>query len=444
MEYRNNSFFIFGNEVQTRMAVQFLADVDFIKALPYEVKFSVELATEHREFISGKKNGKINRIMKATGAKIKFDQCNEYNFYVDLSSVIALKAVEALALLQEELPAEISFFVPETYHKRIIGVGGKNIQRIMKKYGVYVKFSNSEEFANLGGYFDNLDNVVARTPSKNTMNLDNLKQAVMELVNPKDKDFVHQSMVIPKQHHLTLLSDHAKALSEIHEATNSTIRFPERESGSDVVWMSGPEAYIQQATSMLLSLVDEQYAYWVPFSASMGDVLATPEFQFEVVDRMKNEWNMTLVVPEITKDAQERNDSITSSKTTSDNNNDKFSTSDILKQKSDEPNGIEKSTDDLSLTGLSLDDKDESKDDIKDVHHEDHLFVFKYTRNNENYLQNAKELLVQYLTNRQIEVYEDDIRLQRSSSDSLSDSFPHFNGRVLSSVGGGKRCTMDF
>ncbi|KAF9301185.1 hypothetical protein BGZ74_007025 [Mortierella antarctica] len=436
VEYRNNSFFIFGNEVQTRMAVQFLADVDFIKALPYEVKFSVELATEHREFISGKKNGKINRIMKATGAKIKFDQCNEYNFYVDLSSVIALKAVEALALLQEELPAEISFFVPETYHKRIIGVGGKNIQRIMKKYGVYVKFSNSEEFANLGGYFDNLDNVVARTPSKNTMNLDNLKQAVMELVNPKDKDFVHQSMVIPKQHHLTLLSDHAKALSEIHEATNSTIRFPERESGSDVVWMSGPEAYIQQATSMLLSLVDEQYAYWVPFSASMGDVLATPEFQFEVVDRMKNEWNMTLVVPEITKDAQEQNDSITSSKTTSDNNNDKFSTSDILKQKSDEPNGIEKSTDDLSLTGLSLDDKDESKDDIKDVHHEDHLFVFKYTRNNENYLQNAKELLVQYLTNRQIEVYEDDIRLQRSSSDSLSDSFPHFNGRVLSSVGG--------
>jgi len=86
-----------------------------------------------------------------------------------------------------------------------------------------------------------------------------------------------------------------------------------------------------------------------------------------------------------------------------------------------------------------LNDKNESKDDIKDVHHEDHLFVFKYTRNNENYLQNAKDLLVQYLTNRQIEVYEDDIRLQRSSSESISDTFPHFNGRILSSVGGGKR-----
>ena len=55
----------------------------------------------------------------------------------------------------------------------------------MKKYGVYVKFSNAEEFAALGGYNDNEDNVVARTPAKNAINLDNLKQSVMELVNPK-------------------------------------------------------------------------------------------------------------------------------------------------------------------------------------------------------------------------------------------------------------------
>jgi hypothetical protein len=33
-------------------------------------------------------------------------------------------------MLQEELPAEVSFHVPESYHKRIIGVGGKNIQKV--------------------------------------------------------------------------------------------------------------------------------------------------------------------------------------------------------------------------------------------------------------------------------------------------------------------------
>lgn len=82
----------------------------------------------------------------------------------------------------------------QSYHKRIIGVGGKNIQRIMKKYGVYVKFSNAEEFAQLGGYVDNEDNVVARTPGKNAGSLDLLKQAVMELVNPK----VRKSQMTPR------------------------------------------------------------------------------------------------------------------------------------------------------------------------------------------------------------------------------------------------------
>ena len=55
----------------------------------------------------------------------------------------------------------------------------------MKKYGVYVKFSNAEEFAQLGGYTDNEDNVIARTPFKNHMNLESLKLSVMELVNEK-------------------------------------------------------------------------------------------------------------------------------------------------------------------------------------------------------------------------------------------------------------------
>ncbi|KAK3825779.1 MAG: hypothetical protein J3Q66DRAFT_277722 [Benniella sp.] len=377
VEYRNNGFLMFGSEVQTRMAMQLLTEADIVKALPSEFKFSVELANEHREFISGKKNGKINRIMKATGAKIKFDQCNEYNFYVDLSSTIAMKAMEALALLQEELPAEISFFVPETYHKRIIGVGGKNIQRIMKKYGVYVKFSNSEEFATLGGYFDNLDNVVARTPSKNAVNLEHLKQAVMELVNPKDKDFVSQRLVIPKQQHLPLLSDHAVALRAIHDATNSTILFPARELGSDTVVISGPESLIQQAITMLLSMVDEHYVLLVKFSEAMGRVLALPEFRSDVVDTMKRTWNMTLIAPKI--------DAI------------------------DSP--------------LS---SDTQQTDIKS----DHVFVFEYTRNNEDYLQSAKSLLVQFLASHDIKICDDELQIPRPRSTSFGETFVHFHSRA--------------
>jgi len=150
----------------------------------HEIRFQIELANEHRDFISGKKNGKINKIMKMTGVRIKFETFNDYNFLMDVSGN-DIGALQGLSMLQEELPAEVSFHVPESYHKRIIGVGGKNIQRIMKLYGVYVKFSNAEEFAALGGYLDNEDNVVARTPAKKAINLESLKQSVMELVNPK-------------------------------------------------------------------------------------------------------------------------------------------------------------------------------------------------------------------------------------------------------------------
>lgn len=126
----------------------------------------------------------MNKIMQTTNVKIKFETFNDYNFLIDIAGN-DVAALAGLALLQEELPAEVSFHVPESYHKRIIGVGGRSIQRIMKKFGVYVKFSNAEEFAALGGYADNEDNVVARTPAKNAVNLDNLKLSVMELVNPK-------------------------------------------------------------------------------------------------------------------------------------------------------------------------------------------------------------------------------------------------------------------
>lgn len=122
--------------------------------------------------------------MQTSNVKVKFETFNDHNFLIDISSA-DIGALQGLSLLQEELPAEISFHVPEAYHKRIIGVGGKSIQRIMKKWGVYVKFSNADEFSALGGYLDNEDNVVARTPAKNAMNLENLKAAVMELVNPK-------------------------------------------------------------------------------------------------------------------------------------------------------------------------------------------------------------------------------------------------------------------
>ncbi|KAK3842823.1 MAG: hypothetical protein J3R72DRAFT_490027 [Linnemannia gamsii] len=421
IEYRANGFQMCGSEVQARKAMMCLTRAEIVKALPSEFKFSVELANEHREFISGKKNGKINRIMKTTGAKIKFDQCNEYNFYVDLSSSIAVKAMEALELLQEELPAEISFFVPETYHKRIIGVGGKNIQRIMKKFGVYVKFSNAEEFAKLGGYYDNLDNVVARTPSKNAVNLDFLKQAVMELVSPKDKDFIYQHLDIPKHQHLNLLSDHAITLREIHDATNATIFFPARELGRDTVSIYGPDSLMQQAVAMFLSVVEEQYVFPVSYSESMANALSLPEFQKDVVDVIKQDWNITLMSPPI--------DTKPVSATASSSSLDAMK----LQHSHDSDNGEASQSEeqrDKELVGASG-----SKDTGAVEPHPDHVFVFEYTRNNEERLPKAKERLTRYLISHQVLVDEDELHIPGLRPESFAETLSHFPNRRPISLG---------
>lgn len=225
-----------------------------MQAFHHEIRFQIELANEHREFISGKKNGKLNKVMKSANVKIKFETFNDYNFLIDVAGT-DMGALHGLTMLQEELPAEISFHVPEAYHKRIIGVGGKNIQRIMKRFGVYVKFSNAEEFASLGGYHDNEDNVIARTPAKNANNLELLKQSVMELVAPKDKDFIVEMVAVPRRYHRTLLGEKSIFIHDIEGKTNSHVRFPNKETASDIVSIFGPESQVHIAAQMLLDHV---------------------------------------------------------------------------------------------------------------------------------------------------------------------------------------------
>ena len=82
------------------------------------------------------------------------------------------------------MPASISFHVPDQYHKRIIGIGGQHIQRIMKRYSVFVKFSNAMDRGGVGKEEDDLkvDNVICRTPARNAQSLDQVRQEIMDMV----------------------------------------------------------------------------------------------------------------------------------------------------------------------------------------------------------------------------------------------------------------------
>ncbi|WVN89687.1 uncharacterized protein L203_104917 [Cryptococcus depauperatus CBS 7841] len=293
--FKSNCFEMYGLEKQVRAAVMMALELELVQDFRREIRLQIELANEHRDFISGKKNGKINKIMKMANVKIKFETFNDYNFLIDIAGDDR-DALQGLMMLQEELPAEMSFHVPESYHKRIIGVSGRNIQKIMKLHGVYVKFSNAEEFAALGGYGDNEDNVVARTPAKNAANLDNLKQAVMEMVSPKDKDYTFESVAIPRKYHRTLLGEKSIFIHDIEQKTNSVVRFPYKETGSEIVTVFGPESQVHIATAMLLNHVPFEADLHIPFNPELPRLVASNDFVI-FSERVKHDHQIAIHPP---------------------------------------------------------------------------------------------------------------------------------------------------
>ncbi|KAK4517913.1 uncharacterized protein ATC70_001262 [Mucor velutinosus] len=269
---------LFGTEAQVCTAYRLLGDMPFVKGNHQFTMFSLELATDQREFVSGKKNGKINKIMKTCAVTIRFTVSNEYNSYIIVESTNHSKALEGLTMLQDELPAETSFYVPEIYHRRIIGVAGKNIQKVMKKYGVYVKFSGAEEFASLGGYFENEDNVVARTPMKNQMNLEHLKLSVTEFIGfQKDKDFVSTVIAVPYDLQRILPSKYGGQLRDMCRTNNAKIWWPER-LGSDNVVIYGPQTQISSVAAYLAQFVSRENHIAIALSGDMEVVLSDPNF----------------------------------------------------------------------------------------------------------------------------------------------------------------------
>lgn len=369
-------FEVHGLESEVRAAVLMILDLDIVKTYHHEIRFQIELASEHRDFISGKKNGKINKIMQTTGIKIKFETFNDQNFLIDISgsdgSVLA-----GLGLLQEELPAELSFHVPEGYHKRIIGVGGKSIQRIMKKYGVYVKFSNAEEFAALGGYNDNEDNVVARTPAKNAINLENLKAAVMDMVNQKDKDYINESVSIPRRYHRTLLGEKAIFIHDIEAKTNSRVRFPDKELASDVISIFGPESQVQIAATMLLDHVPFEADMSVPPHVDLPHLCTSPDFA-AFVERTKREYQVVI--------SPNMKPAVAPSQPGS------------------------------------------------DIGPSECTFKFRCQRSNTDALVTAREMLEQFLLDHNFHVYPSPTAHTHKRGDSFTSAFPHFNSKLLATM----------
>lgn len=57
------TFSINGSDDAVKAAMMVICQIPFVKRVSYQIRVKIELANEHKEFVSGKKNGKINKIM---------------------------------------------------------------------------------------------------------------------------------------------------------------------------------------------------------------------------------------------------------------------------------------------------------------------------------------------------------------------------------------------
>ncbi|KKY23588.1 putative kh domain protein [Phaeomoniella chlamydospora] len=291
------AFTINGSDDEVKAAMMVIAQIPFVKRCPYQIRVKIELANEHKEFVSGKKNGKINKIMGQSNVQIIFDGFNEYNFYIDVCGGQYDAVKNGLELVEQEMPASISFHVPDQYHKRIIGIGGQHIQRIMKKYSVFVKFSNAMERGGIGKEDDDVkvDNVICRTPARNAQSLDLVKQEIMDMVEKVDADLVTETVVINRLYHRELIARMTE-IDELEKKWNCKIDFPRTEMASDVVYISGPEYQVPQAVDAFLGMVPESHEITFQSNDQLSEYLISAEFEGDLRPKLKEQYEVDVHV----------------------------------------------------------------------------------------------------------------------------------------------------
>ncbi|RPA94192.1 hypothetical protein L873DRAFT_1702656 [Choiromyces venosus 120613-1] len=285
-----------GTDDKVKAAMRILSDVPFVKENPYQIRVKIELANEHKEFVSGKKNGKINKIMGQSNIQIIFDTFNEYNFFIDVCGGKFDTTMLGLKLVEQELPAAVSFHVPDAYHKRIIGIGGQHIQRIMKKYSVFVKFSNAMERGAIGrseSEGSKVDNVICRTPARNAANLELVKSEIMAMVQRADADIVQEHVDIPRLLHRTLMAER-QILDDLESKWGCSIIFPSTEMASDIVTIKGPQWQVPNMVHEFLALIPETHVIRLKNSPELEELLKQNEFKENVAERMSRQFGIKI------------------------------------------------------------------------------------------------------------------------------------------------------
>jgi hypothetical protein len=291
VSYDKLIFNITGSDDAVKAALMVISEIKFVNRSQYQIRVKIELANEHKEFVSGKKNGKINKIMGQSSVQIIFEGFNEYNFSIDVCGGNYEAMKSGLMLVEQEMPASISFHVPDQYHKRIIGIGGQHIQRIMKKHSVFVKFSNAMDRGGVGREDDDIkvDNVICRTPARNAQNLELVKSEILDMVDRVDSEFTNQTVTVDRLYHRQLIA-RLSQLEELEKKWNCKILFPSTEQASDDVTISGPEWQVPHCVDEFLGLVPDNHELVLASTPELIKFFESESFSLDLVPKLKSQY----------------------------------------------------------------------------------------------------------------------------------------------------------
>ncbi|KAL1895331.1 hypothetical protein Cpir12675_003288 [Ceratocystis pirilliformis] len=287
-------FTINGTDDAVKTAIKMISETEGFGDQPFSAHIKIELAVEHKEFVSGKKNGKLNKIIhmvqKIGLIHILFEGYNEYNFNIEVISQ-NYKALEAgISYVEQEMPASISFHVPDQYHKKIIGIGGHHIQSIMRKHSVFVKFSNAMDRGGAGREEDDLQvgNVVCRTPARNAQNLEAVKSEILEMVDEADSEYTSQIVSVDRLFQRRLLA-RLRDLDKMEKKYNCKILFPSTEQASDEVTVIGPQWNVPRCADELLGMVPDFHEMVLEKNESLSEFLDSAQFSQTLVTQLDNQ-----------------------------------------------------------------------------------------------------------------------------------------------------------
>lgn len=70
LSYDRMSFTATGSDDAVKCALAIISELKFVRQAQHQIRVKIELANEHKEFVSGKKNGKINKIMGQSTSRV--------------------------------------------------------------------------------------------------------------------------------------------------------------------------------------------------------------------------------------------------------------------------------------------------------------------------------------------------------------------------------------